>query len=263
MMNNQVIWITGASSGIGKSLAIAYSKKDVKLILSSRNEKALNEVRLQCEKPENVKILPLDLEQYETLEAKTSDAIKLFGKVDVLVNNGGVSQRSLIEETSLEVDRRIMVINYLGNIALTKALLPHFIKNKKGHFVVTSSVVGKFGTPLRSSYSASKHALHGFYDALRAEHFKDNISVSLICPGFVATEVSKNALVGDGSKQGIMDASTEKGMHPDRFAKLMIKAIKNKKPEVYIGGAKEKAGVYARRYLPALYYRLVRKWSVT
>ncbi len=262
-MNNQVIWITGASSGIGKSLAIAYSKDDVQLILSSRNEEALNEVRSQCEKPENVKILPLDLEQYKTLEAKTSEAVKLFGQIDILVNNGGVSQRSLIKETSLEVDRKIMAINYLGNVALTKALLPHFIKKQKGHFVVTSSVVGKFGTPLRSSYSASKHALHGFYDALRAEHFKDNISVSLICPGFVATEVSKNALVGDGSQQGIMDTATEKGMDSDRFARLMIKAIKNKKPEVYIGGAKEKAGVYARRYLPALYYRLVRKWSVT
>ncbi|SEC41985.1 Short-chain dehydrogenase [Tenacibaculum sp. MAR_2009_124] len=262
-MNNQVIWITGASSGIGKSLAIAYSKGDVKLILSSRNEEALNEVRSLCKNPDNVKVLPLDLEQYETLTTKTTEAIKLFSKIDLLINNGGISQRSLIRETSLEVDQRIMAINYLGNIALTKALLPHFIKNQKGHFVVTSSVVGKFGTPLRSSYSASKHALHGFYDALRAEHFKDKITVSLVCPGFVATEVSKNALVGDGSKQGARDTATEKGMHPDRFAKLMIKAIKNKKAEVYIGGAKEKVGVYARRYLPTLYYRLVRKWNVT
>lgn len=263
MVKNKVIWITGASSGIGKSLAILYSKQQVCLIVSSRNKKALEEVRLLCANPENVRVLPLDLEKHETLKEKTIEAIEIFGRIDVLINNGGISQRSLIKDTSLEVDKRIMAINYLGNIALTKALLPHFIANQNGHFVITSSVVGKFGTPLRSSYSASKHALHGFYDALRAEHFNDNIAVTIVCPGFVATEVSKNALVGDGSKQGVMDAATEKGMHPDAFAKHMIKAIQHKKPEVYIGGAKEKAGVYARRYFPALYYRLVRKWNVT
>lgn len=263
MVNHQVVWITGASSGIGKSLAVAYSQSNVRLILSSRNRIALEEVRLLCKTPENVKVLPLNLEAYETLAVKTEEAITLFGRIDVLVNNGGISQRSLIKDTTLEVDKRILTINYLGNIALTKALLPHFIAHQNGHFVVTSSVVGKFGTPLRSSYSASKHALHGFYDALRAEHFKDNISVTLVCPGFVATEVSKNALVGNGSQQGTMDEATANGMHPDTFAKLMLKAIQKKKPEVYIGGFKERAGVYAKRYIPALYYRMVRKWSVT
>lgn len=260
---NQVIWITGASSGIGKSLAIEYSKHDIQLILSSRNKAALEKVKSACKNPSEVKILTLDLEDYNNLQTKVYEAISFFGRIDLLVNNGGISQRSLAKDTSISVDKKMMDVNYLGTIALTKALLPHFIKNQKGHFVVTTSIVGKVATPMRSSYSASKHALHGFFDALRAEHFKDNIKVTLICPGFVATEISKNALTGDGSKQNKMDESTAAGIHPDKFAKLMLKAIKNKKEEVYIGGAKERFAVFAKRLYPKLVSRLIRKWKVT
>ncbi|MCH3881599.1 SDR family oxidoreductase [Tenacibaculum aquimarinum] len=260
---NQVVWITGASSGIGKSLALAYANQGVKLILSSRNTAALAAVKAECKNPSEVQILQLDLEDYENLQPKITAALSFFGKIDVLVNNGGVSQRSLAKDTSIAVDKKLMDINYLGTVALTKALLPHFIENKNGHFVVTTSIVGKVATPMRSTYSASKHALHGFFDALRAEHYNDNISVTLICPGFVATDVSKNALTGDGSKQNKMDESTANGIHPDRFATLMLKAIKNKKEEAYIGGAKERFSVYVKRYYPKLVSRLIRKWKVT
>lgn len=260
---NQVIWITGASSGIGKSLAVAYSKQDVKLILSSRNQEALNDVKAQCKNPSEVKILPLDLEDYTNLQSKVTEALSYFGKIDVLVNNGGVSQRSLAKDTSIAVDKKLMDVNYLGTVALTKALLPHFIENQSGHFVVTTSIVGKVATPMRSTYSASKHALHGFFDALRAEHFNDNISVTLVCPGFVTTNVSKNALIGDGSKQGTMDTATANGIHPDRFAKLMLKAIKKKKQEVYLGGFKERLGVFGKRFFPKLASLMIRKLSVT
>lgn len=260
---NQVIWITGASSGIGKSLALEVSKQDVQLILSSRNKETLEVVKNECKDPSKVQVLPLDLEDYNNLQSKVDEAISFFGRIDMLVNNGGISQRSLAKDTSIEVDKRLMDVNYLGTVALTKALLPHFIKNQNGHFVVTTSVVGKMATPMRSSYSASKHALHGFFDALRAEHFDDNIAVTLICPGFVATEISKNALTGDGSKQNKMDESTAAGIHPDRFAKLMLKAIKKKKEEAYIGGAKERFGVYAKRYYPKLVSKIIRKWKVT
>lgn len=260
---NQVIWITGASSGIGKALAIEFSNYDVSLILSSRKKDVLNNVKNECKNPEKVKVLPLDLEDYNNIHTKVDEAVSFFGRVDILVNNGGISQRSLVKETSINVDKRLMDINYLGTVALTKALLPHFIVSQNGHFVVTTSIVGKVATPMRSSYSATKHALHGFFDALRAEHFDDNISVTLICPGFVATNVSINALTGDGSTQGTMDESTGKGIHPKRFAKLMLKAIQKKKEEAYIGGFKERLGVYAKRYYPALVSRLVRKWKVT
>ena len=175
---NKVVWITGASSGIGKALAIELSQQKVKLILSSRNKEALELVKKQCQNSSEIKILSLDLEDYLNIQKKVDKAIALFDKVDILVNNGGISQRSLAKETQIAVDKRIMDINYLGTVALSKALLPHFIKNKKGHFVVTTSIVGKIGTPLRSSYAASKHALHGFFDSLRAEQYKNNIIVN-------------------------------------------------------------------------------------
>ena len=260
---NQVIWVTGASSGIGKSLAIQLSNYDAKLILSSRNEIALNEVKLLCKNPSEVKIVPLNLEDYTNLQTKVDIAISFFGKIDILVNNGGISQRSLVKDTQIEVDKRLMDINYLGTVALTKAVLPYFIKNKKGHFVVTTSIVGKIGTPLRSTYAATKHALHGFFDSLRAEHYHDAISVTLVCPGFVTTNVSKNALIGDGTAQNKMDTATANGIHPDRFAKLMAKAIFKKKEEVYIAGTKEKLGVYAKRFYPKLLSVMLRKLSVT
>jgi len=260
---NQVVWITGASSGIGKSLAIELVKQQAKVILSARNIAGLEEVKKSCKFSKNVVIIPLDLENHNQMFTNVEKAIACFGHVDILVNNGGISQRSLVKDTELSVDKRIMCINYLGTIALTKAILPHFIENKKGHFVVTTSIVGKIGTPLRSSYAASKHALHGFFDSLRAEHFKDDIYVTLVCPGFVTTNVSKNALTGNGTPLNTMDDATEKGIHPDRFAKLMAKAIKNKREEVYIGGAKEKLAVFVKRFFPKLLSKMLQKIAVT
>lgn len=260
---NKVVWITGASSGIGKALALELSQKDALLILSARKEETLNEVKAMCKNPENVKILPLDLEKYADFDQKTAEAIKWFGGIDILVNNGGISQRSFAKDTSIDVDKRIMEINYTGTVALTKAVLPHFIEKRQGHIVVTTSIVGKIGTPLRSTYAASKHALHGFFDSLRAEVFQDNVDVTLICPGYVTTEISKNALLGDGTAQQTMDKATANGIKPERFAKLMAKAIAKKKQEVYIAGAKEKLGVYVKRWIPSLFSYMVRKLSVT
>ena len=262
-LKNNVFWITGASSGIGKSLAIELSNYDVNLILSSRNKKALEEVKSKCKNTSKVKIVTLDLERYENMNSKVKEAMLCFGAIDILVNNGGISQRSLVINTNVSVDKRLMDVNYLGTVALTKALLPHFIKNKSGHFVVTTSIVGKIGTPLRSSYAATKHALHGFFDSLRAEHYNDNISVTLVCPGFVTTNVSMNALTGDGTPQSKMDSATSNGIDPDRFAKLMLKAIKNKREEVYIGGAKERLAVYMKRFFPKILSKMIRKLSVT
>lgn len=260
---NKIIWITGASSGIGKSLAIELSNQDAKLVLSSRKKENLELVRNECKNPLNVKIITLDLENYNDYKPKVDEAVKAFGSIDILVNNGGISQRSFAKDTRIDVDKRIMDINYLGTIALTKALLPHFITNKKGHFVTTTSIVGKIGTPLRSSYAASKHALHGFFDSLRAELYQDNISVTLVCPGFVSTNVSKNALTGDGSPQQKLDTATANGIQPERFAKLMAKAIQHKKEEVYIAGAKEKLAVFIKRFFPRVLSIMIRKLSVT
>jgi len=261
--STKTIWITGASSGIGKALALEFSNQNAKIILSSRKKEDLERVKSACKNPSNVKIVVLDLEQHNNLRSKVDEALGCFGPIDLLVNNGGISQRSLVKDTQIEVDKRIMDINYLGTVALSKAILPHFIKNKAGHFVVTTSIVGKIGTPLRSSYAASKHALHGFFDSLRAEHYQDNIAVTLVCPGFVNTNVSKNALTGNGTPQQKMDVATANGMDPRHFARLMAKAIKRKKEEVYIAGAKEKLGIYTKRFYPKLLSAMIRKLSVT
>tara|TARA_R110002074_G_scaffold193443_2_gene359277 strand:+ start:1189 stop:1983 length:795 start_codon:yes stop_codon:yes gene_type:complete len=261
--SDKIVWITGASSGIGKALALELSNQNAKLILSSRKKDDLALVKAACKNPEKVKIITLDLEDYTNLQSKADEAIAAFGTVDILVNNGGISQRSLVKDTTILVDKRIMDINYLGTVALTKAILPHFIKNKNGHFVVTTSIVGKIGTPLRSSYAASKHALHGFFDSLRAEIHQENIAVTLVCPGFINTNISKNALTGNGTPQQKMDAATANGIQPERFSKLMLKAIEQRKEEVYISGAKEKLGVYVKRFFPKIFSKMIKKMSVT
>jgi short-subunit dehydrogenase len=261
--SNKIVWITGASSGIGKALAIELSHQNAKIILSSRKKEDLELVKKACKNLDDVKIITLDLEDYSNFQNVADKAISAFGRIDILINNGGISQRSLAKDTQITVDKRLMDINYLGTIGLSKAILPHFINNKNGQFVVTTSIVGKIGTPLRSSYAASKHALHGFFDSFRAENHQHNISVTLVCPGFVNTNVSKNALTGDGSPQEKMDTATANGIQPERFAKLMAKAIRKRKEEVYIAGAKEKLGVYAKRYFPKLLSFMIRKLSVT
>jgi dehydrogenase/reductase SDR family protein 7B len=260
---NKVIWITGASSGIGRALAIELSNQDALLIISARSKVALEVVKKSCKNPNNVWVLPLDLEVHSSFIKITATAIQIFGRIDILVNNGGISQRSLAIETNISVDKRIMEVNYTGTVALTKTILPHFIENKKGQFVVTTSMVGLIGTPLRSSYAASKHALHGFFDSLRAEVYDYNIAVTLICPGFVSTNISMNALTGDGTSQQKMDTATANGISPERFAKLMAKAIYSKKEEAYIAGFKEKLGVYVKRWFPRVFSVMIRKLKVT
>ncbi len=260
--NNKVIWITGASSGIGKGLAIELSKQyNCKLILSSRRKDALETVKNECNNPENVVVLPLDLANTGAMKAIANKAISIFGKVDILVNNGGISQRSPIIETSIEVDRKLMEIDYLGTISLTKALLPHFVANNSGHYVVVSSVMGKFSSPFRSAYCGAKHALHGFFDALRLEHDKDNVKVTMICPGFVNTNVARNALTADGSIQGYQDDMTQSGLHVDAFIKRMIKAIRKEKFEAYIGKI-ESFAVYVKRLSPKLIHKMVLRSKV-
>ena len=253
---NKVIWITGASSGIGKATAIAFSKYNCKLILSSRREEALEDVKRLCQHPNNIFILPFDLGDYNHMKPVVDKVISKIGKVDILINNGGISQRSLIIDTDISVDKKLMDIDYLGTVALSKALLPYFIEAKNGHFVTITSLMGKFGSPFRSGYCGAKHALHGFFDVLRMEHEKDNIKVTLVCPGFVNTSVSKNALTGDGSKLDSLDEATENGLSAEEFAQKMLKAIYKEKFEVYIGG-KETKGVLLKRFFPKLLHKLV------
>tara|TARA_R110000796_G_scaffold185330_2_gene301990 strand:+ start:88784 stop:89572 length:789 start_codon:yes stop_codon:yes gene_type:complete len=259
-LTNKTIWVTGASSGIGEALAMQLSAEGAQLILSARRLAELERVKSNCSNQDKIKILTLDLAEADSLATKTNEAIALFGQVDILINNGGISQRSLVKDTKLEVDRNLMEVNYFGNIALAKNLLPHMLKKGSGHFVVVTSLTGIFGTPYRSGYAATKHALHGFYDSLRAELEDDGIKVTIAAPGFVKTNVSVNALVGDGSKANVMDDAQAKGISAEDCAKAIIKAIKKEKREIYIG--KESYGAYAKRFVPDLFARMIKKAKV-
>ena len=253
---NKTIWITGASSGIGKAVAIELSKEKTNLILSGRNEESLKEVAVLCEKSGSTVILvPFDLGNEKSVENAAKSVLEKKIKVDCLYHFGGISQRSFANETPLFVDRRIFEVNFFGTIALTKVILPEMIRNGGGQIAVTSSVVGKFGFPYRSSYSASKQALHGFFESLRAENTNNNISVSIIIPGRIKTNISVNAIDKDGKAHEKMDEGQEKGKSADETAKKIIRKLKMQKKEIMVGG-KELIMVYIRRFLPALFYFL-------
>ena len=257
----KVVWITGASSGIGEALTYQYNSKEYKTIISSRNKEELERVKQKCRYPENISVLVMDISKFAEMEDNVKSAIKAFGSVDILINNAGISQRSLIIETDFEVYKKLMDVNYLGTVALSKAILPEFVKQKSGHFVTVTSLMGKFASPYRSGYCGVKHALHGFFDGLRMEHEKDGIAVTLICPGFVQTNVAKNALTADGSTQNKEDDATKNGLPVDTFAKKMIAAIEKSKFEAYIG-KKEIMGVYLKRFFPRLLHKVVLKSNV-
>jgi dehydrogenase/reductase SDR family protein 7B len=260
--NGKVAWVIGASSGIGKSLAELLAQKGAKVILSSRNEENLIAVKKTLKNPQFHSVFTIDLENTANIQKDVQALLTKESRIDYLFNGGGMSQRSNAFETPMEVDRRMMEINYFGNIAVTKAILTHFQKNQSGHIIIISSIAGKFGFFLRSAYSASKHALHGFYESLRLEEEKNNIKVTIACPGKINTAISMNALNAKGEKHGVMDHNQETGMSSKECAKQILEAVVNDKKEILIGGKEIKA-VTLKRLMPALFYKIIRKQSAT
>lgn len=256
----KAVWITGASSGIGEALAHAYAKEGARVLLSARRESEL--ARVAGAIGANAKILTLDLEAINTHADKARQAEEIMGPIDVVVHNGGISQRARASATKLEVVERLMRVNFLGTVSLTHAILPQMIARKNGHFVIITSLVGIFGTPLRSAYAASKHALHGYFESLRAEHASDRIDVTIVCPGFIRTQVSMNALTADGSPQGTMDHATGSGMSADRCATEIVAATHKRRTEVYVGGL-ETFAVFLHRASPTLFAKLMARAKVT
>jgi short-subunit dehydrogenase len=255
--SDKVVWVTGASSGIGEAVAVEFSREGAKLILSARNAAELERVRKRCEGADRHFVLPLDLTNEEAINRAAGDVLTQFGHVDIVVHSGGVSQRSLAADTSLVTDRAIMDVNYFGTVALTKALLPSMRARQSGHIVPISSVIGHVGFPLRSAYAASKHALHGFFDTLRAETERDGIRVTIVCPGYIRTNVSENALRGDGSRYGKVDETHARAMKPEAAAPVIVDGIAKNKQEVRVGG-KEIWVVLLKRLFPGLTSRFVR-----
>lgn len=255
---DKVVWVTGASSGIGEAVALAFSREGARLVLSSRNTAELERVRKACDGgAERHFVLPLDLTQVDQFSAATSVVLRRFDQVDVLVHSGGVSQRSLVADTDLATDRALMDLNFFGTVALTKAVLPSMLARRSGHIVPISSVVGYVGTPLRSMYSASKHALHGFFDSLRAEVAKDGIAITIVCPGYIRTNVTRNALTGNGAAFGKMDRSHERAMLPEECARRVVDAVARRREELVVGGM-ETWAVPLKRFMPRLVSRMVR-----
>jgi short-subunit dehydrogenase len=260
-LKDKVVWITGASSGIGEALAHEFASCGARLVLSARREAELQRVgSVTGLPPLDLMILPFDLSNTENASGLAAQVINKFGRIDILVNNGGLSQRSTAMETSSETERQLMEVNYFAAVNLAKAVLPYMKRQKAGHIIVVSSIAGKFGFFLRSTYSAAKHALHGYFESFRLETEKSGIRILIVCPGKIKTEISRNALTGSGHKHDKMDASHLRAMSARQCAAKIVRAMRRNKEELIVGG-KETWMVGIKRFLPILFGKLVRKQS--
>lgn len=256
-LRHKVIWITGASSGIGEELALLLNQFDTKLILSARSETRLKKVRESMTGDKTtVHVFPLDLECIDALPEKIIEAVSIYGHVDMLINNAGIAMRDYALNTSLEVDRKIMNVNYFGTVALTKALLPGMLRRKSGHIVVISSMQGKYGVPRSAAYAASKHALHGFFSSLRTEIDTRIVPITIILPGIICTEITKHAMKGDGSFYNKQERTQAEGLPASVAAVGIVKAIANKREEAFVGGS-EGFTLFINRVSPKLMSRIV------
>lgn len=258
-LQNKVIWITGASSGIGEALVHECARQKAMIVLSARRESELQRVVKEANLSEqNSLILPFDLSDTTKAKDYTQQIISKFGKIDILINNGGQSQRATVIETSTETERQLFEINYFSVVNLSKAVLPFMLKNGSGKIVVISSIAGKFGFYLRSTYSAAKHALHGYFESLRLEVEKQGISILLVCPGKIKTAISLKAVSANGGTHNKMDESHENAMSAGECARQIVSSILNNKEEIFVGG-KELLVVKIKRFLPKLFGKLIRK----
>lgn len=259
MYLGKIVWITGASSGIGEALAVTFAKEGAQLVLSARRQDELERVCERCKQASPAdsshRVLPLDITDHEAVNSAVETVKAGPGRIDVLINNAGISQRSLCVDTNMDVYRKIMEVDVLGQIALTHAALPMMLEQGSGHIAVTSSVAGKIGVPYRTGYCAAKHAVMGFYDALRSEVAHRGIQVSTIVAGYIRTDISVSALKGDGSTFGRVDKDIAGGMDVDRCAEVIFKGLKKGKPEIPVGQGFEMNALWIKRLFPGFVFR--------
>lgn len=258
--SNKVVWITGASSGIGEAVAYRFAQEGARLIVSALEADLLEQVAERCRVlgAPDARPLPCDLSQLDTLPQLADAAWNLFGHIDIFYNNAGISQRGTTVETEMHVIRKVMDIDFYAPVILTKAILPRMIAQGGGQLAVTTSIAGCFGFPMRCAYSSAKHALYGFFETVHAENYKDNIRVTIVCPGRVRTNISLHALEKDGRQHGKMDAGQAKGITPEKAARKIVRAIYRRRREVLIGST-ELTMAYIKRFFPGLCARLARK----
>lgn len=255
----KTILITGASSGIGKALAVQWAQPNYTLLLAARNRQNLTDVKVTCEqKGANVELFEVDLSEMAQVDELANQVKEKFTHLDILVNNAGISQRSQAEETDEKVDREIMELNFFSPVRLTKNLWPLLTKSTHANIVNISSVTGTFGFPQRSTYAASKHAMEGFFESWMLENKAPNIHFTIVAPGRVLTNISFNALKNDGSKHQVLDEGQAKGIKADVCASKIIAAVAKNKRKVYIV-QQERILLFLYRYFPAVFVLLVKK----
>jgi short-subunit dehydrogenase len=252
----QTVWITGASSGIGEALTREFAGNGARLVLSGRRADELHRVRQSCAEADSHVVLPFDVRDSASFPRIVAALLEQVGKIDILVNNAGVSQRALALQTAESAERALMEVDYFGPVALSKAVLPAMLARKAGHLVVVSSVMGYVGTPGRSTYAAAKHALHGYFESLRAELSRENIAITLACPGYVKTNIGLNAFGPDSKPTANAHERTPRGVTPEHCARKIVRAVAGRRREVYIG--REAIGIYLQRFFPTLMARIAR-----
>jgi dehydrogenase/reductase SDR family member 7B len=260
--SDKKIWITGASSGLGEQLAYELAKEGARLVLSARRLDELERVKKGCKNPDKVELVPFDL----AVEKSALEAFEVIKKssqpIDILFNNGGISQRSEALQTKTETEREIFEVNYFSNILLSKLVASEMIRENSGHIVITSSLLGKWGFHTRSSYAASKHALHGYYDSMRMELENKGLIITIVTPGFLATNISKNARSEDGGNTQLMDHNQANGLSAKEGAIQIMRGVAQKKNEFAVG-SKEILGLKMRRFFPSWFEKILRKQSPT
>ncbi|WP_173021397.1 SDR family oxidoreductase [Lewinella sp. W8] len=261
-LRGKVVWITGASSGIGEQLCHACAREGADLIISARSKTKLAGVREQVlVHGVRIAVLAFDLEKLDTLPNKVTEALAIYGRVDVLINNAGIALKDWVTATKLEVDRKVMDINYFGPLCLTKGILPHMLERGSGQLVVISSLSGKYGVPKISSYAASKHALHGFYETLRSEIVNSGVFITIIIPGIIQTEITAHALTGDGGNFGKVDKTFQRAYPADKAARKIVRAFLAKQEEVFVGGT-EGITLLINRISPWFLRRFIRNHPI-
>jgi short-subunit dehydrogenase len=253
---NKVVWITGASSGIGEALAYAFAAEGAQVVLSARREEELQRVAKACG---NAYVLPFDMLSVSEHADRVQDVINTYGRIDYLILNAGVSQRSFVKDTTFDVYRRLFEVNFFSIVSLTQAVLPVFTAQQSGVFVPIASVAGRISTPRRAAYGATKHALIGFFDSVRAEVFNDGIRVTTILPGYIKTNISLHAMNEKGEAYGKMDPNQAKGLDPNFTAQKILQAVLAGKNEFFVGGFLEGFGLFMKRFFPSIVPFMLRK----
>jgi short-subunit dehydrogenase len=258
-LQSKTIWITGASSGVGEGMAKVFHREGADLILSARRAAELERVKAACTGTGAILLVPFDICDATARAAAAAHVLNQFNRIDVLINNAGIGQRSLAKDTMLDVERRVMEVDFFGPVALTKLILPHMIEQQGGQLLVTSSVAGKHAVPMHAAYCAAKHALHGYFDTLRVEHLKDNIAVTLLVIAGIRSHVFEHALTGDGSEYGRNDWGDNVGMSAETCAERVVEAIVKREPEVLISIEEAKQALLLKEKDPVEFTRRMAK----